>query len=264
MSTTNTAAIADQIEAHTRARKTFEPLTINGRMLDLAEAYAVQDEIVTRAQARGAGSTIGYKIGLTTRSMQQFCGLSQPVLGRILRQRVRHNGSTIPINQFHRLGVESELVLRIGKPLPVLAEQADPAPLMGCVDAIAAGFELVEDRAADYQRLDGFSIIAENSWNMGMVLGPPVAMTRERDLSNLEGNLFVNDQWVGTANSCEVMQGPLSVLAWLARFADTMNFDLRPGQWIMTGSIIPTKFAQPNQTFRFHLGDLPPVQLAVA
>lgn len=263
MPSTQAAAIADRIEADTRARKTFEPLTIDGRMLDLTEAYAVQHEIVARAQARGAGSAIGYKIGLTTKSMQQFCGLSQPVLGRILRQRVRHNGCTIPINQFHRLGVESELVLRIGRPVPLLPEGADAVSLIDCVDAIAAGFELVEDRAADYQRLDGFSIIAENSWNMGMVLGPPVAMTRDRDIANLEGNLYINDQWVGTANSSEVMQGPLSVLAWLARFADTMKFELRPGQWIMTGSIIPTKFAQANQNFRFHLGDLPPVELAV-
>ena len=255
--------IADRIEADTRARKNFEPLRIDGRALTLAEAYAIQTEIVTRAQGRGAGAVIGYKVGLTSAAMQKFCGVAEPVVGRILRQRVRHNGSTLPLNQFHRLGLESELVLRVGKAVPVLPEDADPNELLDCIDAIATGFEIVEDRNADYQHLDGFSIIAENSWNMGMVLGTPVPVVGRRDLATLEGNLYINDALVGTASSADVMQGPLSVLAWLARFTRTMGVDLQPGQWIMTGSIIPTQFAKSPQHFRFELGDLAPVEVTV-
>jgi 2-keto-4-pentenoate hydratase len=263
MTRTVATAIADQIEADTRARKRFEPLRIDGRTLDLAEAYAVQAEIVARAQARGAGSIIGYKVGLTSESMQKFCGVTDPVVGRILRQRVRHSGATLPLNQFHRLGLESELALRVAKRVPILPAEADPAELLDCVDAIAAAFEIVEDRDADYRALDGFSIIAENSWNMGIVLGSPMAVEAGRDLAKLEGNLFIDDVLTGTASSAEVMRGPLSVLAWLARFTRAMDFELLPGHWIMTGSIIPTQFAQARQRFRFALGDLEPVEVTV-
>jgi 2-keto-4-pentenoate hydratase len=263
MSTTIAAAMADRIEADTRARKTFEPLRIDDRVLTIAEAYAIQAEIVARAQARGAGPAIGYKVGLTSAAMQTFFGVAEPVVGRVLRQRVRHNGTTLPLNQFHRLGLESELVLRIGKAVPVLPKDADPNELLDCIDAIAAGFEIVEDRNADYQRLDGFSIIAENGWNMGMVLGTPMPAVGRRDLATLEGNLYINDALVGTASSADVMQGPLSVLAWLARFARNRGFELPPGQWIMTGSIIPTQFAKAHQHFRFELGDLAPVEVTV-
>jgi 2-keto-4-pentenoate hydratase len=144
-----------------------------------------------------------------------------------------------------------------------LPAEADPTQLLDCIDAIAAGFEIVEDRDADYRALDGFSIIAENSWNMGMVLGSPMPVETGRDLAKLEGNLFIDDVLVGTASSADVMRGPLSVLAWLARFAPTMGFELLPGHWIMTGSIIPTQFAQPRQRFRFALGDLEPVAVTV-
>jgi 2-keto-4-pentenoate hydratase len=84
-----------------------------------------------------------------------------------------------------------------------------------------------------------------------------------RDLTDLEGSLFVDDVLIGTASSADVMQGPLSVLAWLARFTHAMGFELLPGHWIMTGSIIPTQFAQARQRFRFVLGDLEPVQVTV-
>jgi 2-keto-4-pentenoate hydratase len=263
MTATLAGTIADRIEADTRARKNFEPLRIDGRALTLAEAYAIQAEIVARAQDRGAGPAIGYKVGLTSATMQKFCGVTQPVVGRILRQRVRHNGSTLALNQFHRLGLESELVLRIGTAVPLLAEDADSAELLDCIDAIATGFEITEDRNADYQRLDGFSIIAENSWNFGMVLGTPLPAVGRSDLANLEGSLYINDALVGTASSADVMQGPLSVLAWLARFTHHMGLPLLPGQWIMTGSIIPTQFAKAHQRFRFELGDLPPVEVNV-
>jgi 2-keto-4-pentenoate hydratase len=263
MTRTVATAVADQIEADTRARKRFEPLRIDGRTLDLAEAYAVQAEIVARAQARGAGSVIGYKVGLTSESMQKFCGVTEPLVGRILRQRVRHSGSTLPLNQFHRLGLESELALRVAKRVPILPAGADLTELLGCIDAIAASFEIVEDRDADYRALDGFSIIAENGWNMGMVLGSPMAVDAGRDLATLEGNLFIDDVLVGTASSADVMRGPLSVLAWLAQFSRAMGFELLPGHWIMTGSIIPTQFARAGQRLRFALGDLEPVQVTV-
>jgi hypothetical protein len=42
-----------------------------------------------------------------------------------------------------------------------------------------------------------------------------------------------------------------------------MGFELLPGHWIMTGSIIPTQFARAGQRFRFTLGDLEPVQVMV-
>jgi 2-keto-4-pentenoate hydratase len=263
MTRTVAMTVADQIEADTRARKRFEPLRVDGRALDLAQAYASQAEIVARAQARGAGSVIGYKVGLTSESMQKFCGVADPVVGRILRQRVRHGGSTLPLKQFHRLGLESELALRIAKRVPILRAEADPAELLGCVDAIAAAFEIIEDRDADYTALDGFSIIAENSWNMGIVLGSPMPVEAGRDLTKLEGSLFVNDVLIGTASSADVMHGPLSVLAWLTRFTHAMGFELLPGHWIMTGSIIPTQFAQARQRFRFALGDLEPVEVTV-
>ena len=257
-------AIADRIEADARARRQFEPLRVDGRLLSPQEAYAAQAEIVARSQARGAGSIVGYKVGLTSQSMQTFCGVSEPLVGRVLRQNVRHSGAILPLRQFHRLGLESELLLRIGKRIPPPSEKTSADELLDCIDAIAAGFEIIDDREADYKRLDGFSIIAENGWNAGMVLGLPTAMEHHRDLKNLDARLYVNDALVGTASSADVLSGPLSVLAWLVQFAHAMSFQLVPGQWVMTGAIIPTQFAKPNQRFQFQLGDLSPVEATAA
>ena len=153
--------------------------------------------------------------------------------------------------------------MRIGKDVPVVRNDGDVRALLGCVDAIAAAFEVIDDRDADYGRLEASSIVVENSWNRGIVLGEAVPPAAFGDLRGLEGTLLVNGEPVATGSSSDVMSGPLSVLAWIAQFAREAGHELRPGHWIMTGSIIPTKFAVEGDTYSFQLGSLPPVAATI-
>jgi 2-keto-4-pentenoate hydratase len=57
--------------------------------------------------------------------------------------------------------------------------------------------------------------------------------------------------------------GPLGILAWVAGFARDAGEALRPGQWVMTGSIIPTKFAVAGDTYSFQLSSLSPVTVTI-
>ena len=38
---------------------------------------------------------------------------------------------------------------------------------------------------------------------------------------------------------------------------------LEPGQWVMTGSVVTTKFARPGSRYRFELDALEPVEMTV-
>jgi 2-keto-4-pentenoate hydratase len=48
---------------------------------DLAEAYAVQFALQDLFVAGGQGSLAGYKIALTSKPMQAFCGVNHPIAG---------------------------------------------------------------------------------------------------------------------------------------------------------------------------------------
>jgi 2-keto-4-pentenoate hydratase len=257
-------AIVDGFEAHVGKRSRFQLYRIDNRPATLDEAYAIQSEILARALRSGTDSVAGYKVGLTTGKMQQFCGVNEPIAGRILSSGVRRNGATVRKSDFHRLGIESELALRIGKEIPALGPDASVAELIGYVDAIAAAFEVIDDRDADYAHLEASSIAAENSWNRGIVLGEPVSPAAFGDLRGLEGRLLVNGSQVATGSSSDVLSGPLFILAWIAGFAREAGEALRPGQWIMTGSIIATKFAVEGDTYSFQLGSLPAVTVTIS
>lgn len=256
-------AIVDRLEAHVSNRTAFQLYRFDDRPPTLEEAYAIQSEIVARALRSGSDSIAGYKVGLTTEKMQKICGVIEPIAGRILKSGVRASGATLRKADFHRLGIESELALRIGKAVPIVGSDSNVRELIACVDAIAAAFEVVDDRDADYAHLEASSIVAENSWNKGIVLGEAMSPAAFGDLRGLDGRLLINGEQVATGSSSDVVGGPLSVLAWVAQFAHDAGHELRPGQWIMTGSIIPTKFAVDGDTYSFQLGTLPPVSVTI-
>lgn len=257
------ATFAAQLMADTIARSPYVSLRHDRMALSLPLAYDVQHRFVALQQADGAGRCVGFKIGLTNPAMQRMCGVDQPVAGQILADRVFGAPWRITQSDFIHLGIESELAVRLSRPLPVLPEGADVRILLDYIDAVAACFELVEDRNADYAALDACSIVAENSWNRGVVLGPTTAPGAFGTLSGLTGTLFVDDEAVAQGDSADLMGGPLEVLAWLGRTAPVLGYRTEPGQWIATGAIIPTKFPRPGQSFRFQLANLPPVSITL-
>ncbi len=232
---------------------------------DLSLAYDIQDSVIRESagDAKVRDNAAGYKIGLTTPRMQAMCGVDQPIAGTIFAGRLYMSPAEIETAPFVRLGVESEIAVQIGKPLPN-APDLDTATVLACLSQVCAAFELIDDGDADYTKLDAVSLIADNSWNAGLVLGPPMPATKFRNLKNLKGALFRNGEIQEQGNSSDVMGDPLEVVVWLAKHLARRGMSLRPGQWITTGSIVKTRFAAKGEHYRFELEGLPAVELLIA
>jgi 2-keto-4-pentenoate hydratase len=255
--------IAGQLFEQCERKADFHTLEVGGRPIDLDTAYRVQSRFVDRRLAASGGSIVGYKVGLTSQVMQVFCGVDEPVVGQILSGDVHAGTADLDPASFGRLGLECEMALRVGAAVPVLPEGADVSQLLGCVASAHAAFEIIDDRNADYTVLNAASIVAENSWNAGIILGPARDPKRLGNLDRLDGELLINGASAGAGASRDVLGGPLHVLAWLARFLARRNEALAPGQWIMTGSIVPTKFPPPGGRLEFTLRGLEPVHARI-
>jgi 2-keto-4-pentenoate hydratase len=252
------------IVARHRKRERFQSVRdLTGA--DISLAYDVHDRVIRElaGDAKAGDNAAGYKIGLTTPRMQAMCGVDQPIAGTIFAGRLHISPAVVEAAPFVRLGVESEIAVQIGKPLPGIAD-LDTATVLACLSQVCAAFELIDDGDADYTRLDAVSLIADNSWNAGLVLGPPAPATNFRNLKNLKGVLFRNGEIQEQGNSSDVMGDPLEVVVWLAKHLAGRGISLRPGQWITTGSIVKTKFAARGEQYRFELEELPAVEVLIA
>jgi 2-oxo-3-hexenedioate decarboxylase/2-keto-4-pentenoate hydratase len=229
---------------------------------DLDYAYAVQDALVGSWLSGGKDTIAGWKIGLTTSRMQQMCGIDQPIAGAILASRVHVSPAKIAAGKFVRLGVEMELAVRIGAPLP-RKEKLAPAQILDCVSGVCAAFELIEDRAADYAALDACSLIADNSWNAGIVLGEAIAADRLEGLTGRAGILMRDNETIGRGMTEDAGGDPLQVVGWVAAMLHRRGRRLEADQWVMTGSIVPTRFATPGEFYHFSIDGLPSVEVII-
>jgi 2-keto-4-pentenoate hydratase len=225
---------------------------------DIGIAYEIQGEFLRLLRERRSCRTVGYKIGLTSQRMQEMCGILHPLAGQILEDRVFRSASEISLSAHVRLGVECEIAVRLSRDL-----DADTLPdtirdLGEFVEAVAPAFELIEDRNADYAALDMLSLIADNSWNAGIVLGE--FKTSWPDLGEIEGLLEVNEAEIDRGHGRDALGHPFEPLLWLARHLVSRGESLRAGEIVMTGSLVPTRFPAAGDHYRFTLEGLGAVE----
>jgi 2-keto-4-pentenoate hydratase len=99
-----------------------------------------------------------------------------------------------------------------------------------------AAFELIEDRHADYKSSKALSLIADNAWNGGIVIGRARELPAGMELDGIEGVLKSNGKETGRGRTDD----PLGALAWLANTAVECGRPLEAGMVVITGSVIPT------------------------
>ena len=205
---------------------------------DLDEAYRVRHAFEA-IESGSRGAVAGYKIGLTTPVMQQLCGVDEPVYGAIFANEVHHGRATLAVGNYCRLGIETEIAVRLGADLP---DGRDPARVAAAVEACMAAIELLEDLRHDYKRLSAAAMVAGNVWNAGVVVGPPVADWRRLDLAQAAARLSINGREIGRGKGGDVMGNPLNALAWLADKCAAAGTPLKRGMIVMTGSMVPIQF----------------------
>ena len=208
----------------------------------LDEAYRVR-QILEEIETGTRGPVAGYKIGLTTPIMQRLCGVGEPVYGAIFGNEVHHRRADLAARNYCRLGIETEIALRLGEDLPptgVAGSWRDR--VAGAVESCMAAIELLEDLHHDYKRLSAAAMVAGNVWNAGIVIGASIGAWWRLDLARLTARLSINGREIGHGKGGDVMGNPLNALAWLAEARAAAGVPLRRGAIVMTGSMVPIQF----------------------
>ena len=230
---------AERIAALFRERRQIDILPPELLPADLDEAYAIRAAFEDIEKARGRGEVVGYKIGLTTPIMQKLCGVNEPCYGAIFATEVHQRRAELPARNYCRLGIETEIAVRLGEDLP---QSGSADRVAAAVESCMAAIEVLEDLRHDYKRLSAAAMVAGNVWNAGVVLGQPVGDWRRLDLAKLGARLTINGREIGHGKGGDVMGNPLNALAWLADKLASAGTPLKRGMIVMTGSMVPIQF----------------------
>jgi 2-keto-4-pentenoate hydratase len=246
-----------------RTRARYGPLDAAIRAAPLEDAYRIQDALHHLIGSDGRGKIAGWKIALTSKAMQKMTGVDQPAAGAIFSATVHTSPARVSLAAFHHLGIEFEVAVRLGADLGATGGPWTRASVADTVASCMPAFELVEDGNADYGTLDAFTLVAENAWNGGVVLGAPVTAWRALDLEAAVTRAWVNEQPAGQGKTGDALGHPLEAVAWLANLLNRRGRGLARGMVVMTGSSITTRFPSPGDRIRFAVDGLGEISVEV-
>jgi 2-oxo-3-hexenedioate decarboxylase/2-keto-4-pentenoate hydratase len=232
---------AQVIAGYRLGRRPMPALDLSVRPTDEAAAYAVQDALHPLLVER-LGAVAGHKIGCTTAVMQAFLGISSPCAGAVFENTVHTSPARVRHADFLHVGVECEIVVRLGRDLTPGQAPFGREAVAGAVAACMAGMEIVDDRYVDYKSLDTPTLIADDFFDAGCVLGAQVTDWRALDLAAATGRTRINGVEVGRGRGADVMGHPFAALAWLANNLAQRAQAIKAGQFVFTGSVVETKW----------------------
>jgi 2-keto-4-pentenoate hydratase len=211
-------------------------------------AYKVQDAFLKK-QVVKQGPLAGYKIALTSPQILAQTGLKGPCYGPIRKKRVFEHKAAVRADRWTRLGVELEIILIMNANVPAPKDKPyDNDSIAQYIGEARAGFELIEDRGADYSRLAVNPLIMDAGWNGGSLIAKANKNWRNLDLGNLSGSIAFDGKEVRTGHSGDVLGHCYNALAWLANKLGEHGKTLKQGMIVSSGSMVACQFVPPGST----------------
>jgi len=217
-----------------------ERLANDLRPQTITQGYDLQDALCLLLEQE-KGVCCGHKIGCTTPVMQTFLGIDHPCAGRLYDNEIYASGVTLNLDDYVGVGIECEIALRLAQDIPKDLAPHTRHTVAQSVGAVMAAAEIVENRYQDFHDFGIPSLIADDFFSAGAVLGAPV-LPNELQLEQAKGTTFIDGQEAGSGLGSSVMGHPYEALAWLANQKNERGEPLRAGDIVMTGSVVETQW----------------------
>jgi 2-oxo-hept-3-ene-1,7-dioate hydratase len=208
--------------------------------ITMDDAYAIQDALTEQKMASGR-TVIGWKIGLTSKAMQQALNIDIPDSGILFDDMLFQSGATIPKGRFIQPRMEAEIAFVMKADLPV--ENVSRETVLAATGYVAPSIEILDTRILRKDPETGetrkiFDTIADNAANAGIVLGPERHAPDAIDLRWVGAVVTKNGEVEETGLGAGVLNDPVESVVWLARRMAQYGQSIRKDQVILSGSFI--------------------------
>jgi 2-keto-4-pentenoate hydratase len=234
-------------------RGLHHPAEWQGR-LSMDHAYRVQLGLLGRYVESGERQA-GWKVGLTSRAMQEQQKVHEPVFGFLLESGNAPSGTVFDYASLIRPGFENELCIAMAAPLAGPGVTLDQA--RAAIASVAPALEIVE-RRGDFTA-DLHLALADNAQQKAFVTGPAVPLG-ELDLAAVTVEVLVNRVSQERARGAEVLGTPVASVAWLANKLAQYGRRLEAGALIMSGSFTKQYALSPGNRVEARFSPVGPVR----
>ena len=226
----------EQIETFIAARglrPSWSEIESDLRPQTIAEGYRLQSAIHQRI-----GGRVGYKVGSTSAAGQRLFGLQEPVYAGLFATDRSADLRQALARPYRSPSLECEIAFVLSRDLD--AAHLSRTNVASAIGACHLACEIIDNRYGDPAAVGVPSLIADDFFQAGFVLGPANPDWRNQDLHQVRASMTINGQRFEGAAS-EGLDAYTS-LTWLVE----KRRHLAPGEIVLTGAIVgPVSVALP-------------------
>ncbi|KAF0114824.1 MAG: 2-oxo-hept-3-ene-1 7-dioate hydratase [Rhodobacteraceae bacterium] len=224
--------------------------------MTLDDAYAVQAELIAMKLARGR-KRIGWKIGLTSRAMQEQLKIDTPDSGVLLDDMVFPDGSSVPKNHFIQPRVEAEIAFLMARDLS--GTDVTRKDVIAATGHVAPSLEILDTRILRTDPATGKAriitdTVSDNAANAGIVLGAQRHALDTQDLRWVGAIVKRNGVVEETGLGAGVLDDPVTGILWLVQRLAAYGQGLKAGDIVLSGSFVRAIEAPPGSRFEADFG----------
>ena len=232
------------------------------RPVSMQEGYAIQDEVIRQRAASGMAQA-GWKVGCTSKVMQEMLGLDEPGGGAVLAAnhhvtpaRQAASGLTSPV-------AECEIAVRIGRDLEPREGGHDRTSVAHCIESCMAAIELAELRHPEHADMAPAEKVADDFFQRLIVTGREVTEWQALDLAALRATTTISGVARGEGYGEASLGHPLNTVAWLANCLAERGARLLAGHVVLTGSLVEAVLVEAGDDIVCAVEDLGEVRLTM-
>lgn len=239
-------------------------LSLTYPAMTLDDAYAVQAALVALKQAEGRRE-IGWKIGLTSRAMQEALKITTPDSGVLFDDMLFADGASVPKGRFIQPRVEAEIAFVLKSDLS--GAQVTRADVVSATDYVVPSLEILDTRILRADPATGKArvitdTVSDNAANAGIVLGDQRHAIGAHDLRRV-GAIVKRDGVVEeTGLGAGVLDDPVAGIVWLVQRLAQYGLGVKAGQIVLSGSFIRPIEAPSGSHFHADFGPFGSVSLS--
>ena len=241
-----------------KSQQNFQNLPQTLMPENLEEAYETQKIFQKNS---GRGELGGFKIALASKVQQELCGIDHPIAGGIFANEIKTSPAIFELENFHGLGLEFELAVTLSADLKPGMEPFDKDNIKQFIKSLSPAFELIIDRNADYSNINPLTMITDNAWCSGIVLGRELPNWEKLNLDIIRSQLLWNDE--APQNAMIKDANPIESLAWVSNLLISLGRTIPKDSIIITGSVIKTRAPHKGDHIIYKIKDLSEVEIKI-
>jgi 2-oxo-hept-3-ene-1,7-dioate hydratase/2-keto-4-pentenoate hydratase len=218
-----------------RNRKPLPLLTKTYPGIEVEDSYRIQESFVARRIAEGARIK-GYKVGLTSKPMQEMAGSTEPDFSAMTDDLFIPEDTPIAASRFFDPMIEIEIAFVMKHALK--GPGILPVDVIRATDFVLPAIEIVDFRVARGPGMNLIDTVADLAACGAVVLGANPRPLEAIDIRRVKGSIVRGGKVEQEGEASAVLGNPVTSVAWLANKLGEFGVTFEPGHVVLTGSFV--------------------------